>query len=83
LSFGYGKPAPAVDSNVMRLLRRLLGLESNKCEVHLHILWRLVPQEGHEYFNYGLIDLGALVCNYREPTCKIRPLKDLCAKART
>jgi len=82
LSFGYGRPAPVVDSNVMRLLRRLLDLESNKYEVYLRILWRLVPQEDHEYFNYGLIDLGALVCNYREPTCKICPLKDLCAKAR-
>jgi A/G-specific adenine glycosylase len=82
LSFGYGKPAPVVDSNVMRLLGRLLGLELNKHEACLRILWRLVPQKDHEYFNYGLIDLGALVCNYRKPVCRICPLKDLCVMAR-
>jgi A/G-specific adenine glycosylase len=78
LSFGYGKPAPVIDSNVMRLLSRLTGLKFNRVEEYLQLLWRLVPEKEHEYFNYGLIDLGAFVCRYGRPNCTACPLGDLC-----
>ncbi|WP_428287350.1 A/G-specific adenine glycosylase [Infirmifilum sp.] len=78
LSFGYGKRAPVLDSNVMRLLTRLTGMRSRRHEDYLRVLWELVPDEEHEYFNYGLIDLGALVCHYRQPRCGVCPLKDFC-----
>jgi A/G-specific adenine glycosylase len=80
LSFGYGRPAPVVDSNVMRLLGRLLGLKSKRYEDYIRAGWRLVPEEGHDYFNYGLIDLGALVCSYRGPKCSGCPLRDFCVE---
>ena len=80
LSFGYGAPAPAVDSNVMRLLGRLLGVRSKRYEDYVRVGWRLVPEEGHDYFNYGLIDLGALVCSYRGPKCSRCPLRDVCVE---
>jgi A/G-specific adenine glycosylase len=80
LSFGYGKPAPAVDSNVMRLLGKLLGIKSNRYEIYVRVGWRLAPETGHDYFNYGLIDLGALICSYREPKCSKCPLRDICVK---
>jgi A/G-specific adenine glycosylase len=80
LSFGYGKPAPVVDSNVMRLLGRLLGLKSKRYEDYIRVGWRLVPEEEHDYFNYGLIDLGALVCSYRGPKCSECPLRDVCVE---
>ena len=79
LSFGYGKKAPVLDSNVARLLTRLMGLETKRQEDYLKVLWRLVPDEDHEHFNYGLIDLGALICHYRQPRCRDCPLNDLCA----
>ncbi|NAZ24553.1 MAG: A/G-specific adenine glycosylase [Thermofilum sp.] len=78
LSFGYGKPAPVIDSNVMRLLGRLTGLKLGKAEEYLQLLWRLVPEKDHEYFNYGLIDLGFSVCRYGQPKCTDCPLSDLC-----
>jgi A/G-specific adenine glycosylase len=80
LSFGYGRPAPVVDSNVMRLLGRLLGLKSKRYEDYIRAGWRLVPEEGHDYFNYGLIDLGALVCSYRGPKCSGCPLRNFCVE---
>jgi len=79
LSFGYGRRAPVLDSNVARLLARLTGVESRRQEDYLRLLWELVPEEGHEYFNYGLIDLGALICHYRGPKCNLCPLRELCA----
>jgi len=69
LSFGYGKRAPVLDSNVIRLLTRLTGTASKRYEDYLRFLWRVVPDEEHEYFNYGLIDLGASVCRYRRQDC--------------
>ncbi|RLE90446.1 MAG: A/G-specific adenine glycosylase [Thermoprotei archaeon] len=78
LSFGYGKKAPVLDSNVIRLLMRLTGIKAKRHEDYLRILWKLVPDEEHDYFNYGLIDLGALVCHYKRPRCDSCPLKEFC-----
>ena len=78
LSFGYGKKAPVLDSNVIRLLMRLTGIKAKRHEDYLRILWKLVPDEEHDYFNYGLIDLGALVCHYKRPKCNTCPLKEFC-----
>ena len=80
LSFGYSRKAPVLDSNVIRLLRRLTGITSKRHEEYLKILWKLVPDEEHDYFNYGLIDLGALVCHYKHPRCESCPLKDFCVQ---
>ncbi len=78
LSFGYGKRAPVLDSNVIRLLTRLTGLKFSKDDQYLKLLWLLVPEKDHTYFNYGMIDLGALICHYRKPKCEICPLRELC-----
>ena len=80
LSFGYGGKAPVLDSNVIRLMRRLTGITSKKHEEYLKILWKLVPDREHDYFNYGLIDLGALICHYKHPRCESCPLKDFCVQ---
>ena len=80
LSFGYGRPAPVVNSNVMRLLGRLLGTGSRRYEDYVRFGWVLVPEREHDYFNYGLIDLGALVCSYRGAKCHSCPLRDLCVE---
>ena len=43
-------------------------------------MWELVPDKEHDYFNYGLIDLGALVCHYRQPRCRSCPLREFCVQ---
>jgi len=78
LSFGYGKKAPVLDSNVTRLLNRLTGRKARKTEKHLDFLRLLLPDREVGYFNYGIIDLGAIVCHYRQPLCNRCPLRDLC-----
>jgi len=80
LSFGYGKKAPVLDSNVIRLLSRLTGIKVKRHEDYLKLLWKLIPDEEHDYFNYGLIDLGALICHYKQPRCESCPLKDFCVQ---
>lgn len=78
LSFGYGRRAPVLDSNVVRVVSRLTGLKAKRHEEYLGLLWRLVPDIEHDYFNYGLIDIGAQVCHYKTPRCGSCPLRDLC-----
>ncbi|MCE4624965.1 MAG: hypothetical protein F7C35_03775 [Desulfurococcales archaeon] len=78
LSFGFGKKAPVLDSNVIRLLSRLTGIKTKRNQDYLRLLWKLVPDKDHDLFNYGMIDLGALVCHYKKPRCESCPLKDLC-----
>ena len=82
LSFGFGKRAPVLDSNVMRLVSRLTGMTAKRPEDYLPVIDPLVPETGHEYFNYGLIDLGATVCHYRGPRCGECPLRGLCRTAK-
>ncbi|MEB3825701.1 MAG: hypothetical protein LRS47_03430 [Desulfurococcales archaeon] len=78
LSFGYSKKAPVLDSNVIRFLSRLTDIKAKRHKDYLKLLWKLIPEGEHDYFNYGLIDLGALVCHYKQPRCGSCPLKDFC-----
>ena len=38
----------------------------------------LLPQETHRYYNYGLLDLGRLICKYADPRCGECPLNSVC-----
>lgn len=81
LSFGYGLPAPVVDSNVARILTRLF-LHSMPARPGQGVLWAaataLVPEQGHREYNLGMLDLGALVCRYVRPRCDECPLLAVC-----
>ncbi|MBC7076807.1 MAG: hypothetical protein ABC596_09520 [Candidatus Methanosuratincola petrocarbonis] len=81
LSFGYGIPVATVDSNVVRVLGRVfrqsLGSRATLGNVR-KIAQSIVPREGHELYNYGMIDLGALVCRYGRPRCARCPVTHLC-----
>jgi A/G-specific adenine glycosylase len=81
LSLGYGQPASMVDSNVERILKRVFKNTLPKKTV---LKWLqkvddiLVPKEKHETFNYALLDLGALICTYREHYCAKCPINIFC-----
>jgi A/G-specific adenine glycosylase len=80
-SIGTGTPAPMVDSNVHRVITRafrdLLPERSSQKAVTAIVL-ELLPEKEHEYFNWGLVDLGALVCTYRGCCRDTCPVKDFC-----
>ena len=81
LSLGYGIPAPMVDSNVERILKRLFRdtlPEKAVSKALLAVARELVPKEGHDVFNLALIDLGAQVCTYRIPYCSRCPINCSC-----
>ena len=70
-SIAYGKPVPAVDGNVLRVISRVAADDSDimKQSVRKHMeekLYELMNEEGTEVipniFNQALMELGATVC---------------------
>ncbi len=83
LSIAFGKPYPAVDGNVERVLSRVLVLRGNlKTFAHQKVLWStaeaLVPTGSPGDFNQALMELGATVCLPRNPQCGRCPVESLC-----
>jgi A/G-specific adenine glycosylase len=87
LSFAFDQPEPIVEANSQRVLARLLAIEDNlKAASTQKRIWqaaeRLVPRLGAGTFNQALMEVGALVCTPREPSCLICPLSTLCEARR-
>ena len=81
LSFGYGVPAAVLDTNVERILIRTFGntLPPRPSRPVLReVAQNLLPTEGHREYNYGLLDLGRLICRYADPRCGECPLTSIC-----
>ncbi|MGH7629591.1 MAG: A/G-specific adenine glycosylase [Gemmatimonadales bacterium] len=81
--FAYQRPAPAVDTNVARVLRRAFHprIRSPGAE---RKLWeaaaRVMPRRGTAAwaFNQGIMELGALICTAREARCGLCPVRPVC-----
>jgi A/G-specific adenine glycosylase len=91
-SIAYGKPVPAVDGNVLRVISRVTGDDSDimKQSVRTHMEEkirelmerdvRLMPS----MFNQALMELGAVVCVPNgEPHCELCPWHELCVARKT
>jgi len=77
-TFAYERPAPAVDTNAGRVLRRAFGCRTAK---ETRTLAReLQPRRGKTAwsFNQALMELGALVCTARAPKCRQCPVRGSC-----
>ena len=86
-SIAFGIPVPAVDGNVLRVLARLTGddtdiLSPAAKKTAEATLAPLVPSDAAGDFTQSLIELGALVCTPGEPKCSDCPLHLLCAAHR-
>lgn len=72
LSFSYGVPVGVVDSNVIRVIKRLFyALLPPKFGINLiqTIVDKLLPLNQHREFNWALLDFGAVICRYVRPRC--------------
>ena len=82
-SIAFDRPAPIVDGNVARVLARVLGIrdeiESARARSQL---WEeaeaLACGEAPGDLNQALMELGALVCVPRAPSCSDCPVKGFC-----
>ena len=82
ISSAFDLPTPILDGNVKRILSRLLAIEriSVKEERKLWecsslLIARLSPRD----FNQALMDLGAIICTPKKPSCSSCPLQKFCS----
>ena len=83
-SIAFGLPVPAVDGNVLRVMKRIAGSfdDITKATVKQE-LWRVIvailPQDRPGDFNQALMELGATVCLPNgKPLCEQCPVMHLC-----
>jgi len=88
--FCFGERAAILDANVKRVLTRVLGYGEDLSQARNEkALWALaedlLPTERLEVqmprYTQGLMDLGATVCQPRNPNCLICPLQPQCRAA--
>lgn len=73
-SIAFGKKAPLLDGNVIRILTRLFGIKRDiTLPATLKKLWaiadQLVPEKRPGDFNQAMMELGATVCLPENPQC--------------
>lgn len=86
-SIAFDRPVPAVDGNVLRVLARLTGddtdvLSSSARGRAERAIAPHIPSESPGDFTQSLIELGALVCTPGVPSCGECPLQLLCCARR-
>ena len=82
--FGYGSPQPVVDTNVRRVVARLVhgrAEAGNARAADLDDIAALAPadRERAVRFSVAVMELGALVCVAGTPRCGVCPVRDRCA----
>lgn len=83
-SIAFGIPRPAVDGNVLRVIARVENDSSNVGAAPTRERFRAIaaewlPRQAPGDFNQALMELGATVCQPRNPRCGECPLESRCA----
>ena len=79
-SIAFGKPAPAFDGNVARVLGRLTARHGKAPNLSAlrNLAGRIVPRKNPGLHNQALMELGALICLPKLPRCSLCPLRKAC-----
>ncbi len=87
MSFAFNADYPAVDANAGRIFARLFDIaDPSGSKEFADTVWRvaskLLPHGRSRDFNQALMDLGAMVCFAKEPSCVQCPVSCCCAAFR-
>jgi len=87
MSIAFDQPWAVVDGNVKRVLARLFRLNDpvNRSSAHPRfqaIADHLLNRSDPSAHNQAVMELGALICAPRNPTCNTCPLADYCRACR-
>ena len=82
-SFAFGKKEAVVDGNVIRVISRVFGIDSDIRKSSAlnqikSIASNLLPDLYHSDFNQAIMEFGALQCSPGNPDCGRCPLSDVC-----
>jgi A/G-specific adenine glycosylase len=83
LSIAFGQAVPAVDGNVRRVISRLHAIEGSIDDEGVRerieaLVTTLVPKRDPGRFNQALMELGAVCCTPKSPSCPVCPLQEDC-----
>lgn len=78
LANGYGIPAIAVDTHVIRISNRLGLVNTRDPEKIEFALMKQLPEKHWGYFSNAVILHGRRICKARKPLCNNCIIKDLC-----
>jgi A/G-specific adenine glycosylase len=77
-AIAFGRHAAVVDTNVVRVVARLQGLqEPSRSEVR-SLVESMTPSDRAGDFAQAMMDLGATICRPRSPVCPVCPLRSDC-----
>jgi A/G-specific adenine glycosylase len=80
--FAFGAQIATVDTNIRRVLQRLVGADGPDSQLTERQVWELagatLPEGRAADWNQALMDLGATICTARAPACPHCPVADLC-----
>ncbi|OIK19672.1 A/G-specific adenine glycosylase [Bacillus amyloliquefaciens] len=84
LSIAYNKPIPAVDGNVMRVMSRILSIWDDIAKPKTRTIFEqavsaFISHEKPSEFNQGLMELGAIICTPKSPSCLLCPVQKHCS----
>jgi A/G-specific adenine glycosylase len=87
MSIGRGLAVPVLDGNVLRVVCRWQGIDSDTRLAATRLKVRsflegIIPAAAPGRFNESLMELGALVCLPKNPRCPSCPLRPGCRAAR-
>lgn len=83
-AFAYGRRAVVVDTNVRRVLARLVGgtagTTAGPSAADRRAAQSLLPEDGEEAaaWSVAVMELGAVVCSARVPRCTVCPVAPSC-----
>lgn len=84
-AFAYGHRHPVVDTNTRRVLARAIAGQAEPAPPStsrdLSAMAAQLPEDRGEAaaFNAGIMELGAVVCTAKSPTCDACPIRNSCA----
>ena len=86
MSLAFNQNYPAVDGNVERVMARLFDIKTPVKEREARTLIRtlaqgLIPKGEARNFNQALMELGAVICTPKTPSCSACPLAIAVAQA--
>jgi A/G-specific adenine glycosylase len=80
-AIAFGRPAAAIDGNAERVLARLYSIDTPlpaaRSEIRAEAA-KIVPVERPGDFAQAMMDLGAMICSPKHPSCDICPLLRFC-----
>jgi A/G-specific adenine glycosylase len=77
-AIAFGERAPAVDTNIERVICRLHAIESADRSRIKQLVLDLMPSDRPGDFVQAMMDLGATICRPKVPNCGACPLASCC-----